>query len=212
MSSLVLQSFPTALTQNFEYLVANQVPFRLMYNPSRKIFRTLSARSTRHAEHQVGNFVFVTLLSRSQKLDLENAVVSCNFELMNWYISSSTPYKDIIHLIVDESASGPGKWEWMVDTRLRRRYAPLYFIVFLWFRRQFLSSNAAVVRETCRCDGRPVMIRIRDVMKRYFSTTDDGLGLKNLWKWIGTEKRDFHGRKLVILPNRKVFGHCHWKG
>ena len=93
-----------ALDQAVDVLLFEQVPFRLFLNKAKAKLEPLVSRSLRHnTENRVVWLVFVVVKSKSQGLDLHQVLRACNLGTARGL--SSTVHKDLIQVVVDDSAA-----------------------------------------------------------------------------------------------------------
>ena len=83
-----------------EYLVAHEIPFRLIYNVTQKRKTPQPARSSRHAENQVADLVFVTVQTKQRAVNLHDAYRNCLFR--DPVAASSTLTKHFVHVIISQ--------------------------------------------------------------------------------------------------------------
>ena len=193
-------ALPPLLTRSLEFLTANQVPFRLLYNSTRKVWPHLTVRSFRHVENRVSHLVFVTTQSRDQLVDLMEVLVSCTVgtDLVDRY----TTDQSFVQLIVDMTAVG-GLWNGRFGFTVPALHVPLHFVILYWSAFKFLVSFAELLRETCFCDDGPPLTRL-DFF--HLINGDGENGKQKVSEHVRAEKRDFRGRRLFILPGEPVYG------
>ena len=184
-------SIPPALTQSIEYLVAQQVPFRLIYNSNGKIKPPQPSRSSRHAENQVAHLVFVTVQPKQRVVDLHEAFESCLFG--DAVVASSTIPKHFIHVIITHTSAllGPLTSRFL-KYRHRSPWLPLYLIVLHWSSAKQEFYKFDLFHDVRGCDGRPS----KYPLKHMFPTINAHNGIQNFAKLIRSEKKDFCGKKL----------------
>ena len=189
-------SLPSALTQSMEYLMANQIPYRLLYNMKGKIRPPSPIRTARHADNRISNLVFVAFHGNTGRLDLFEAVFSCIFT--SNLVFSSVVYKDITQLIVEFPGLRETR-EWVLASTLPHQNLPLHIIMLYWLSSEFARCSVYLIRETCGCDDLPPVIRLEEALLCHPS--NDDVGMQNLITRIRAEKRNFRGRKLVIVSS-----------
>ena len=180
----VLPRLPLPLTLAMEFLLSEQVPFRLFYNFTQRQHGPTISRPPRHAQNQVVWLVFVSVQSQSEVLDLGKVLQSC-LSGVNFGISAAV-HKDFIQLVVDESALAE-KWSTMYKFNIVRAYVPLYFVIISWSGTHFRSHDALLLRETCRCDGG----KPSTLFKSFIPARKESNGMETILKQIRLEKKDF---------------------
>ena len=196
-------SLPAPMLESLEFLVVNQVPFRLLYNSTKKLPPEVTARSSRYIQNQVTHLIFVTIRSKNQRVDLYDVLVSC--KLGTNLVLQHTIRESYIDLIVDQTAVN-GRFELGFHPNIQPHSVPLNFLVFQWSGIGFLSPHASLVRETCRCDDGSFMKPLTDV----FTLINAANGMKNLAQVIRNEKRNFRGRAATFCAPPSTYGS--WNG
>ena len=171
-----------------EYLVGNQVPFRLHYNSSETELPYMTAHSCWYVKNQAAHLMFVTIKSQVEIADLYDVFRRCCTHWNN-FIAWGTIFKSFIQLILDESVL-EGRWRQRCDFNIQPPVLPLNLIMFYWSGSTVLTSDATLVRETCGCDDGLQLITVADVL----ATINGNNGMENLQVRIRTEKADFRGR------------------
>ena len=199
---------PQVFILAMEFLISEQVPFRLFYNFTQ--FKTplepLVSRQLRFVQNQAVWLVFANVRNKSNAVDLHQVVKSCLLgNRLGW---AAIIQKDLIQLIVDESAIAKAT-RTRFDLTIARAYVPLYFVVLFWSGTGFTSRDAFLLRDTCRCDSGGPFTRLGD----YFLKLGDPDGIEGTQAEIRKEKRNFGGRKIRICPSKPVNGtwESHWK-
>ena len=86
--------------------------------------------------------------------------------------------------------------------KIPRAHVPLYLIILFWSRSNFMSSRAALVRETCQCDDRSSFVSLLNFIPKLKEPN----GREYILKKIRTEKMNLRGRKLMVCPDFPLSG------
>ena len=173
------QNPSTALDQAVEFLADEQVPFRLYFNRTKAKPSPVVSPAIRYVKYQRVWLVIVVVLRKSEEVNLFQAVRACE-------VRGALPllHKDLIQLVVDESAN---MWDAVWNLNLQRQHVPLYLLSFVWSGNSFISPNAMLLRETCRCDDGSAFVSVGD----YFTMLARPSGLEKLQaKASETKKRE----------------------
>ena len=195
----VLPRLPLPLTLAMEFLVSEQVPFRLFYNFTQTKLQQTTSHLPRHTQNQVVRLVFVSVQSKSEVLDLHQVFQS--YWVGNKFDLSTAVHEDFIQLVVDESAVGK-PWSRVCNLNIARAYVPLYFVMLVWPGTYLRSQDAYLLRETCKCDGG----RGFTLFKGFIPALKESDGLSRILKRIQAEKKDFRGRKVTMYPVKQLDG------
>ena len=191
------RSLPSSLLRSMEYLGDNQAPFRLYYNSSQRIQPPPMIRCSRYAENQVAHLIFLMLQTKDEIVDLNEVFQSCVFHKG---FASTAIHKDLIQLILDSNLND--LWELQFYVNVPPEQLPLNFVIFNWSGTALRISRPLLVRETCKCDGIPSLTFLRTNLARITQQN----GMQVLKNEIRNTKTNFQGRKLIIRPNKQVFG------
>ena len=191
---------PPALLLAMQFLLHEQVPFRLFYNFTQIEPRLGFSCSTRFVSNQAVWLVFLTIRSISEKVHLHHVLKSCLLGTeFGW---AAILHKDFIQVIVDESALEKSVSMVAFTLNISRAYVPLYFVILLWSGTHFSSPDAFLLRETCGCDGGRGLSMLGDFIPK----VGEPNGIEKTLAQIRVKKQSFGGRKITICPSMKVVG------
>ena len=190
----------SALKQSIDFLVSRDTPLRLFYNFTvSKRAAPLVFTPSRNVPNQVVWLVFVIVQTKTEALNLWEAMNSCGFE--TGYGPSSIVHKDWIQLVTDE-AEFLQPWDEFLDINIHHQYVTLYFVVLRWSSSRFTNSHAILVRENDWCDKSHPLRQIYD----FLGILKEPLGMQRIGVQIRNIKTDLMGRRIVIQPNIKTSG------
>ena len=196
---LKMPILPPSLTLAIDFLVSEQVPFRLFYNYTAFKQWSIVSRPPHFTQNDAVWLVFVSVQSQAEVVHLYKVLESCTLGINFGF--SATIHKDFIQLIVDESVVA-GPWDKACHFDIDRSNVPLYFVMMSWSGTHFRSHDVLFLRETCGCDdGSPF-----SVIKNFIPKLDELNGMEGILKEIRLGKIDFRGRRVTIYPSRRIYG------
>ena len=189
--------FPAALTLSIDLLVSNDIPFRLFLNLTNPKPTVMLFKPSRHLQNQVVWLVYVVVSNNPNPLNLLEAVQGSSLGTeIGW---SYLIHKDWTQIIVDRSEADNSLQTWW-NANIYRIFLPLRIIVLYWSSSGF-KNEVMLVRESCHCDDLPSSVALTQFFDNLFTN-----GISGIAEQIMSIKADFRGKRIVIKPNRRIYG------